>query len=120
MVNSNVNYLILPTTFAEASTSAKATVDKSVVRMWKCCQFQCCQWPIRLHQGYGGQVGNWNWILATLVTISHSQGPGIAAAWGQAALPISRIRPETLLGGRESGIGLMLPMWKCCQSQCCQ
>ena len=33
MVNSNVNYLILPTTFAEASASAKATVDKSVVRM---------------------------------------------------------------------------------------
>ncbi len=30
--------LVLPTTFAEASTSAKATVDKSAVRMWECCQ----------------------------------------------------------------------------------
>jgi hypothetical protein len=31
-------FSVLPTTFAEASTSAKATVDKSAVRMWECCQ----------------------------------------------------------------------------------
>ena len=31
---------MLPTSFAEASTSAKATVDKSAVRMWKCCHYQ--------------------------------------------------------------------------------
>ena len=38
---------MLPTAFAEASTSAKAAVDKSAVRMWKCCQCQCCQFPVQ-------------------------------------------------------------------------
>ena len=29
---------------------------------WKCCQFQCCQFPI---------IGHWYWLLATLATFSY-------------------------------------------------
>lgn len=29
---------MLPTTFAEASAFAEVAADKTVVRMWKCCQ----------------------------------------------------------------------------------